>query len=541
MKIRKKLLLVFIGLASLVALVGYFAIAGLKEISKDVTQIRQSSIPEVESSTEMAFELMQLNGLFNEYAHHANKNRRAETDKIKIELKEGFARFEKALASRKGITASGLTLYDGKELQQELEELEETKELENKYILYKKDVSKIITYYEVNRYVADYILHEDELEERGRDLIEELKLFKNDAQAEINYETLAVEKEAKFSTRFLIAIAGIAFVIAIIAGILVSGSIVTPILKLKAATQGIDGGIMDIIKGINGDDEIGDLAISFNKMTRDLKRSKMQIEEHTKTLEQKVHERTNELEMYIRKLKKTEEKLRHYAYDLKNSNTELEQFAYVASHDLQEPLRTISSFVKLIQQQYKGKLDEKADKYLGFITQSSGRMEVLIKDLLDFSRIGHKKELEKVDCNEILQDVLTDLSASIMETQATTESASLPVINGYPTEVKQLFQNLIANAIKFRKKDSIPKIKVAIYDMDRYWKFGISDNGIGIEKQHSERIFIIFQRLHTRTEYKGSGIGLSHCKKIAALHKGKIWVESIKGEGSTFYFTIEKS
>ncbi|MEO7983663.1 MAG: PAS domain S-box protein, partial [Bacteroidota bacterium] len=225
--------------------------------------------------------------------------------------------------------------------------------------------------------------------------------------------------------------------------------------------------------------------------------------------------------------------------ELERKNKELEQFAYVASHDLQEPLRTTTSFVELLQRQYKGKLDQKADKYLDYIIQSSGRMEVLIKDLLDYSRIGHEKELQQVDCNKIVQDVLADLDTAIAETQATVRVASLPVIQGYPTEVKQLFQNLVANAIKFRKKDTKPEINISVQKRKDYWEFAIKDNGIGIEKEQSERIFIIFQRLHTRTEYKGSGIGLSHCKKIVELHNGKIWVTSNAGEGSTFHFTIQ--
>jgi PAS domain S-box-containing protein len=240
-------------------------------------------------------------------------------------------------------------------------------------------------------------------------------------------------------------------------------------------------------------------------------------------------------------LLESESSLERKNKELERKNKELEQFAYVASHDLQEPLRTTTSFVELLQQQYKGKLDEKADKYLSFITQSTARMGVFIKDLLDYSRIGYKKEIQEVDCNKILQDVLEDLDAAIMETQASILAEPLPVMNGYPTEIKQLFQNLIANAIKFRKKDTVPEIKISVQNIKGYWEFAFKDNGIGIEKQHSERIFIIFQRLHTRNEYNGSGIGLSHCKKIVELHKGNIWLESGLGKGSTFYFTIPQT
>ena len=224
--------------------------------------------------------------------------------------------------------------------------------------------------------------------------------------------------------------------------------------------------------------------------------------------------------------------------ELEQKNKELEQFAYVASHDMQEPLRTTSSFVELLQQQYQGRLDERANKYLSFIAQSSDRMKVLIKDLLDYSRIGIKKELKQVDCSIMLNEVLADLGSAITETGATISTQQLPVISGYPTEIKQLFQNLVINAIKFTQKNISPQIKISVENIHGHWQFAFKDNGIGIDEKHSERIFVIFQRLHTRNEYEGSGIGLSHCKKIVELHKGKIWVESTAGKGSTFYFTL---
>ncbi len=237
-------------------------------------------------------------------------------------------------------------------------------------------------------------------------------------------------------------------------------------------------------------------------------------------------------------LKKSETDLDLKNKELERKNKELEQFAYVTSHDLQEPLRTTSSFVNLLKEQYGGKLDKKADKYFSFIVDSSDRMKVLIKDLLDYSRIGSKNQLEKVDCNNIIQDVIADIELVIRDFNAEIIYGDLPVINGYPTKMKQLFQNLLINAIKFSKKEVAPDINISVNKTDGYWKFAFSDNGIGIEKIHQERIFVIFQRLHTRSEYNGSGIGLSHCKKIVELHHGKIWVESEPGKGSTFYFTI---
>ncbi|MEO6454345.1 MAG: PAS domain S-box protein, partial [Ginsengibacter sp.] len=225
-------------------------------------------------------------------------------------------------------------------------------------------------------------------------------------------------------------------------------------------------------------------------------------------------------------------------FKLEQKNKELEQFAYVASHDLQEPLRTTISFVELFKKQYYGKLDSKGNKYLDYIAEASDRMRVLIKDLLDFSRIGHNKDAEEVDCNLILQNVITDLDKAIKDSNAEIKSDYLPVISGYATELKQLFQNLIFNSIKFRKQNTAPRIEITAEKKNDYWQFAFTDNGIGISQEHYERIFIIFQRLHTRSEYKGSGIGLSHCKKIVELHHGKIWVNSIRNEGSTFYFTI---
>jgi PAS domain S-box-containing protein len=247
------------------------------------------------------------------------------------------------------------------------------------------------------------------------------------------------------------------------------------------------------------------------------KHMEKEIREANTTLEKKVTQRTAELE---------------------SKNKELEQFAYVASHDLQEPLRTTSGFVELLRKQYRGKLDENADKYIDYIIQSSDRMKILIKDLLDYSRIGRKKEYEQVDCSTMLKEVLADLDKVIKENCAQVKAGQLPMVTGFGTEIKLLFQNLISNSIKFRKPGVAPEIWIDSRRENGHWEFAFRDNGIGIEKRFLERIFIIFQRLHTRSEYEGSGIGLAHCKKIAELHGGKIWVTSMPGEGSTFYFTI---
>ena len=237
-----------------------------------------------------------------------------------------------------------------------------------------------------------------------------------------------------------------------------------------------------------------------------------------------------------------EKRVKERTLELERSNKELEQFAYVASHDLQEPLRTTSNFVSLIKDKYHNKLDEQGQEFLQFVTDSTERMRTLVHGLLEYSRIGRNKEKKWVDCNELVNDVIMDIDLLITENKAEVSVAKLPNrICAYPEELKQMFQNLITNAIKFKKANTSPKIKITSSEETDHWKFQVKDNGIGIEDQFHDRIFIIFQRLHLRNEVEGNGIGLSHCKKIAQLHLGKIWVESNLEEGSTFFFTITKN
>ena len=247
-----------------------------------------------------------------------------------------------------------------------------------------------------------------------------------------------------------------------------------------------------------------------------------------------------QLEKTIRDANTTlEKKVQQRTAELERKNKELEQFAYVASHDLQEPLQTTSGFVQLLRKQYHGRLDETADQYMDYIVQASGRMKTLIKDLLDYSRIGRENEYRLVDCNMLLQEVLADLHNVIEENGVVIKIGQLPVLyNAFATELKSLFQNLLSNSIKFRKPDITPELTIDAVQINGFWQFSVSDNGIGIEEKYLERIFVIFQRLHNRSMFEGSGIGLAHCKKIAELHGGKIWADSKPGKGSTFYFTI---
>jgi light-regulated signal transduction histidine kinase (bacteriophytochrome) len=253
---------------------------------------------------------------------------------------------------------------------------------------------------------------------------------------------------------------------------------------------------------------------------------------------------------------RAEQALALKARELERSNTDLEQFAYVASHDLQEPLRMIASYTQLLDRRYRDKLDDEAREFMGFAVDGALRMQTLINDLLAYSRVGTRgKPLAPVDTGEVLQRALTNLKVAIEESRAQIDATPLPTVLGDATQLTQLFQNFVGNAIKFRgnkpavihvsaqRTDTAPapdpgRPSAIPHRQSPEWLFAVRDEGIGIEKQYFDRIFVIFQRLHTREEYPGTGIGLAVCKKIVERHGGRIWLESAPGQGSTFFFTL---
>ncbi|MBI5374682.1 MAG: PAS domain S-box protein [Candidatus Schekmanbacteria bacterium] len=241
----------------------------------------------------------------------------------------------------------------------------------------------------------------------------------------------------------------------------------------------------------------------------------------------------------ITERKKTEDALRKATADLARSNEELKQFAYVASHDLQEPLRSISSFLKLLESRYKDSLDDNAREYIGYAVDGAVRMSQLISGMLDLSRMDlNAKNLRPTDSGAALAAALANLHITIQRDSATVTCNKLPLVLADGTLLTQIFQNLVGNAIKFRSPDRPNKVQIGSEKRDHHWLFWVRDNGIGIDAKHLERIFLIFQRLHTRQEYPGTGMGLAICKKIVDWHGGTIWVESKLGEGSTFFFTL---
>lgn len=356
--------------------------------------------------------------------------------------------------------------------------------------------------------------------------------------------------------RALLFSSGAILVIALLLGILHSRRITQPIGALVAWTKRIAAGDLSSQVAISSSDELGELARSFNQMGNDVRRLMQQEKQHAtesanaafterrraeelQIVNQKMEQANVDLQNEIAERKRAEGELHTTNVELTRSNAELEQFAYVASHDLKEPLRMVTNYTQLLAKRYDGKLDESADEFIGFIVHGVKRMAGLIEDLLAFSRVTREAtRIEPIDCAKIVEVARNNLVLAIQETGAVVTSQDLPTVMGDATLLGQLFQNLIDNAVKFRKKDEPPRVAISAQRKDDTWVFAVRDNGIGLEQQYAERIFVIFQRLEAGNESPGTGIGLAICKKIVEHHDGRIWVESTLGQGSTFYFTL---
>ncbi len=288
-----------------------------------------------------------------------------------------------------------------------------------------------------------------------------------------------------------------------------------------------DGRLMDVLYNASLYKDSRGSVLGVFAAARDVtaqKKAEAELKRHKENLEVLVKERTAELEESNR--------------DLARSNENLEQFAYVASHDLQEPLRVMSSYSQLLEKRYKGRLDQDADDFIAFIVDAAARMQKLITDLLAYSRAGRETTgMVAVDCEKVVRRLVNSMAATIESAKGEVTFDALPTIRAHESSLIQLFQNLIGNALKFRGEQP-PRIHIRASQTGGEWVFSVSDNGIGIEPQYSQRIFMIFQRLHPRNKYPGTGIGLSICKKIVESMGGRIWVESEPGKGSTFYFSV---
>jgi len=342
-----------------------------------------------------------------------------------------------------------------------------------------------------------------------RALTEDIEMHKAEHMQELSNKHETVILAHKTGTTTILTATIIIVILAMALGIIISRSISKPILKLRDATAEVAKGKLDTKVEINSRNEIGQLSRAFDEMTQNLK--------------------------------KTEERVRQYNEKLIRSNEELEQFAYVASHDLQEPLRMISSYTQLLERRYKDKLDDDANEFIYYVVDGACRMQRLINDLLDFSRITTRgKTFEEVDTYSILGQALSNVHQLISDAAAIVTNDDLPIIYADESQLVRVFQNLIDNAIKFCSK-RIPHIHVSAKKKEDEWVFSISDNGIGIDEQFQDRIFTVFQRLHGKDKYPGTGIGLAICRRIVERHDGRIWFESELDKGAIFYFTIPKT
>ena len=356
-----------------------------------------------------------------------------------------------------------------------------------------------------------------QLLERSHSLVERATAFAAASEAE-------ADRIGRRSRLLVTGLAIVAAVLMVIVSFLVSRNVLRPIEVLHKGTEIIGTGDLDHTIEYSAKDEIGELAVAFNAMTGALRQSKGELEELNRELERRVQRRTAQLE-------------RSNA-NLERSNIELQQFAYVASHDLKEPLRMVSSYCQLLERRYKGRLDEEADTFIHFAVDGAHRMAVLINDLLAYSRVETRSQsFESIDCEKVLEIAETNLKSSIEESSTTVTHDPLPRVMGDGSQLMQVFQNLIGNAIKFRRDES-PEVHVSARQDGREWTFCVRDNGIGIDHEHRDRIFQIFKRLHNREKYPGTGIGLAVCRKVVERHGGRIWVESETDQGSSFYFSM---
>ncbi|MFE4963251.1 ATP-binding protein [Streptomyces sp. NPDC056660] len=354
--------------------------------------------------------------------------------------------------------------------------------------------------------------------DEGKSAFDSLRRAMTRQQAHLEQERTAATRQLRQAVslrNWMFAV--IAVVIVLVAGLVFEGlrrGVTGPLSRLGSAARDVAQGRFDRSLDGTGPADLRRLASDVESMRLRLV-AELRFSEETRGL------------------------LDEQAEDLKRSNTELEQFAYVASHDLQEPLRKVSSFTQLLQRRYGGQLDEKADQYIAFAVDGANRMQNLINDLLAFSRVGRvHNEQRTVDLEEVLSTTVDDLSVRVEETGTEITHDPLPTVLGDATQLGMLLQNLLSNAVKFRHPDRPPRIHVGVTPAEGSWEFEVRDNGIGIEPEYQEKVFVIFQRLHTREAYPGTGIGLAMCKKVVEFHGGTISIDPDNRPGTRVLFTL---
>jgi signal transduction histidine kinase len=352
---------------------------------------------------------------------------------------------------------------------------------------------------------------------QGTALFDAVRGAMDELQGDLNAERVtATDSLDGAATSLNVVLIGIAVVFLLIVAALATGlrlAAIRPVTRLAQEVRTVADGDFDHPVEQSGPQELRSLGEDVNKMRE-------------RILQELAGVRAAHAELDAR------------TQDLERSNAELEQFAYVASHDLQEPLRKVASFCQLLERRYKGQLDERADQYIAFAVDGAKRMQILINDLLAFSRVGRiVRESVTVSCDAVLEQAAANLSDRISYTGATISAGDLPTVSAEVPLLTAVFQNLISNALKFHG-DEPPKIRVDAKRTGEFWEFSFADNGIGIDPEYAERIFVIFQRLHNKADYPGTGIGLAMCRKIIEYHGGTIWLDTTVESGSRFCFTL---
>ncbi len=366
--------------------------------------------------------------------------------------------------------------------------------------------------------------------------VEKYEITSNDkviGSIEVGFSREYINEQIQTTTAALISgLAGFLILVGLVLFTSINRSVISPLGAFTKTVREVDYENLSLRVNIRSEDELGTLAGSFNRMAEDLgkshsalKKAHNELQQWSEELERRVQERTVQLEQR--------------SQELDRSNKELEQFAYVTSHDLREPLRMMTSFAQSLEKRYKDKLDKTADDYIQFIVDGAARMQRLIDDILIYSRVSTRTlPFEPVEMEEILRNALVNLRAATEEAKAKIAHDPLPVIYADPSQMGQVMQNLIGNAIKFHREEESPVVHISAKQEGKESVFSVKDNGIGIDPELFGRLFNLFQRLHPQDKYPGTGVGLAVTKKIVQRHGGRIWAESQPGKGSTFYFNI---
>jgi len=519
--IGQKLTLSFLLVALLVGVLGFVGYSNMKETEKDIDVITKRETPDIVRLAEMKSQV--LEGVEEAFAYPL-----LDDPVEKAEFYEKLEQFDISAAAFKETNHIGQ------------HEEEEENALFNRLVAAKEALAiaagDMFESYERDGTVnPSYVTaFEDEIDIMIS-LIDRLLEIEGEEVAEAHQNMHAAIAGAKRLTIFVVSVA---ILLAIGLGVLVSRSISVPINKLRDAASRLGRGELDTVIDIKSKDEIGELASSFNQMASQLKTAYGGMEQKVRQRTEELEQTKNGLESEIVERKQTEEELQRTLARLSRSNQELEQFAHIASHDLQEPLRMVSSYTQLLERRYKDKLDSDANEFIGFAVDGAKRMQTQINDLLAYSRVTTQGNLfEATNCADIFESAVTNLTAVIEESGAMVTRDPLPTLPADSSQLGSVFQNLIGNGIKYQG-DQPPRIHVSAVENGDEWIFSFKDNGIGIEAEFHDRIFVIFQRLHSKTKYGGTGIGLTICRKVIERHGGRIWVESEPQKGSNFYFTL---